>query len=667
MPTFNSILVANRGEIACRILRTAQALGYRTVTVYSEADSDSPHLQLADQALCIGPAAASQSYLNIPAIISAAQRSGAQAIHPGYGFLSENPALAEACATAGLQFIGPGIDALRLMGNKRLAKTAMLAAGVPCIPGYSGAEQDDARLLTEAQSIGFPLMIKASAGGGGRGMRLVTDLNALPEQLRSAHNEALAAFGSDELILERALINPRHVEVQIFGDQHGNLIHLGERDCSIQRRHQKVIEEAPCPILSAEQREAMGTAAIKAAASVGYYGAGTVEFMLDAAGDFYFLEMNTRLQVEHPVTEMITGLDLVAWQFEVAEGRELPLQQHQIQLQGHAIEARLYAEDPSQQFLPQSGQVLHWQPAQLPGVRIDHGIQSGQTISPHYDPMLAKIIAHGSSREQARTRLIQALEQSLLIGVQSNQQFLLELLQAPAFARADTSTAFIDQHCQQLPALQAPVLDIDALSIAAVLWYMNEPHRALPAQQPADLHGWSNGAPIPAVCRLRHAGQLHSLRLTPKPGTGGLHLQVSHADQHREIVFVALSPLQLTLELDGVRQQRSWYRRGHCLWLVERGVTQLFEDCSHLPIGRSQSQSGDSVSAPMDGCLVSLQAQAGEQVSQGQLLGIMEAMKMEHPLRAPRDGRIDAITASVGQQLSRRQVVIKLLPLGSSE
>ncbi len=360
MPGLKKILIANRGEIACRIQRTAQALGYRTVAVFSDADADALHVRMADEAVKLGPAPVQQSYLNIPAILDATRRTGADAIHPGYGFLSENAGFALACRDAGITFIGPSPEAIELMGSKRLSKIAMIEAGVPCINGYQGAEQDDATLSREAERIGYPLMIKASAGGGGRGMRLVHDASDLLEQIRTARSEALNGFGSAELILEQALIEPRHVEIQLFGDRHGNLIYLGERDCSVQRRHQKVIEEAPCPVMTAELRQAMGEAALKAGRAVKYVGAGTVEFLLDARGQFYFLEMNTRLQVEHPVTELITGLDLVAWQLNIAEGQPLPLRQEQVQLTGHAMEVRLYAEDPAQGFLPQTGRVVAW-------------------------------------------------------------------------------------------------------------------------------------------------------------------------------------------------------------------------------------------------------------------------------------------------------------------
>ncbi len=453
MPAIHKILIANRGEIACRIQRTAQALGYRTVALFSDADADALHVQMADQAVNIGAAPVHQSYLNIPAILDAARRSGADAIHPGYGFLSENPGFARACAEAGLTFIGPSADAIELMGSKRLSKIAMLDAGVPCIAGYQGAAQDDATLLREAERIGYPLMIKASAGGGGRGMRLVHSSDELPAQLRTARSEALNGFGSDELILEQALIEPRHVEVQLFGDCHGNLIYLGERDCSVQRRHQKVIEEAPCPVMTGELRRAMGEAALKAGRAVNYVGAGTVEFLLDARGQFYFLEMNTRLQVEHPVTELITGQDLVAWQLAVAEGQPLPLTQEQVTLNGHAMEVRLYAEDPTQNFLPQTGRVQAWEPVLNPGARIDHGLREGQLISPFYDPMLGKLIAHGATREEARRKLLRAVQDSVLLGVQSNQRLLVSLLQHPQFISGEFSTAFIAQHFTDHPCL----------------------------------------------------------------------------------------------------------------------------------------------------------------------------------------------------------------------
>ncbi|MDP6876477.1 MAG: biotin carboxylase N-terminal domain-containing protein, partial [Alphaproteobacteria bacterium] len=389
---FTKVLIANRGEIACRIMRTAHTMGYRTVAVYSEADGDAPHVGMADQAVCIGPAPVAESYLNVPAILDAAARTGADAVHPGYGFLAENGDFARACTDAGLTFIGPSAEAIDLMGNKRLSKLRMMEAEVPCVPGYSGAEQDDGVLVAEGETIGFPLMVKAASGGGGRGMRLVESADDLPGAISGARSEAENAFGSGELILEKAVIEPRHVEIQVFADGHGNCVHLGERDCSIQRRHQKVVEEAPSPAVDGDLRAAMGAAAVAAARAIDYRGAGTVEFLLGADGGFYFLEMNTRLQVEHPVTEMITGLDLVAWQLDVAAGEALPLTQDEIKFAGHAIEVRLYAEDPYADFLPQTGTVVAWRPSAQ--VRVDTGIVEGQEISPFYDPMVAKVIAH---------------------------------------------------------------------------------------------------------------------------------------------------------------------------------------------------------------------------------------------------------------------------------
>ena len=420
---FNSVLIANRGEIACRIMRTAKAMGLRTIAVYSEADSDAPHVKMADQAYLLGPAPVGESYLLGDKIIEAAKATNTGAIHPGYGFLSENSGFAKACADAGLIFIGPEPDAIDLMGDKAKSKRRMIKAGVPCVPGYQGEVQDDGTLLKKSQSIGFPIMVKAAAGGGGRGMRFVDDPKDLPTAIKDARSEAANAFGSDVLILERAVQRPRHVEIQVFADRYGNTVHLGERDCSVQRRHQKVLEEAPCPVMTSDLRAAMGAAAVKAAKDIGYVGAGTVEFMLDGSGEFFFLEMNTRLQVEHPVTEMITGLDLVALQINVASGQELGLTQDDINLNGHAIEARLYAEDPTADFLPATGPIHRCSPASGPGIRIDSGIKTGGEVSPFYDPMLAKVIAFGETREIARRRLVEALKDTVFFGTKTNKAF----------------------------------------------------------------------------------------------------------------------------------------------------------------------------------------------------------------------------------------------------
>ncbi|WP_300296935.1 acetyl/propionyl/methylcrotonyl-CoA carboxylase subunit alpha, partial [Ferrovibrio sp.] len=500
---FDTILIANRGEIACRVIRSARALGYRTVAVYSEADAGAPHTLLADRAICIGPAEAKQSYLSIAAIIDAARRTGAQAVHPGYGFLSENEAFAQACADAGLVFIGPPASAIAAMGNKAAAKRRMIDAKVPCVPGYQGPSTDsgqsDAVLLHEAERIGLPVMVKAAAGGGGRGMRLVRQHAELLPAIQSARSEAENAFGSPELILEKAVVDGRHVEIQVFADAHGNVIHLGERDCSVQRRHQKVIEEAPSPAVTAELRAQMGAAAVAAAKAIGYVGAGTVEFLLDGNGrDFYFLEMNTRLQVEHPVTEMITGLDLVALQIRVAAGDRLPLAQSDVRLNGHAIEVRLYAEAPHKGFLPQSGLLALWQPLVGEGIRVDHGLhESGQVISPFYDPMIAKIIVHGATREEARRRLIVALERCVALGIETNRGFLIDLLRHADFAAGRATTRFIPQHFET-PA--APVADDTLLNMAALLWF--ERAAASCGHDPAT--GWSSTGRLGSPVLLQH-------------------------------------------------------------------------------------------------------------------------------------------------------------------
>jgi geranyl-CoA carboxylase alpha subunit len=591
-----------------------------------------------------------QSYLNIPAILDAARRSGADAIHPGYGFLSENADFARACEQAGLTFIGPSVAAIELMGSKRRSKIAMLEAGVPCIAGYQGAEQDDATLLREAERIGYPLMIKASAGGGGRGMRLVHDSSDLPAQLRTARSEASNGFGSDELILEQALIEPRHVELQLFGDQHGNLIYLGERDCSVQRRHQKVIEEAPCPVMTAELRQAMGEAALKAGRAVNYVGAGTVEFLLDARGEFYFLEMNTRLQVEHPVTELITGLDLVAWQLLVAEGQPLPLSQDQVQLNGHAMEVRLYAEDPAQDFLPQTGRISAWQPAH--GTRFDHGLLEGQSVSPFYDPMLGKLIAHGATREEARRKLLRAVQDTVLLGVQSNQRLLVSLLQHPQFISGNFSTAFIAQHFSDHPSLHKYSPSIEDLAIATVLFYQAS---ALTHRQP--LTGWRNNASVPLHYRLGLDEQNWRLQLLAE-SHGGFKVQI--AERTLELKLVDHDAQSVTIEVDGLRQRHAYRLDAGQLWLFTHPGALHLEDRTHAVIDSQTSVSSGTLKAPMDGAIVDVLVSEGSPVSKGQLLVVLEAMKMEHPLKAGIDGVLKRVQVKVGDQVKNRQVLLQV-------
>lgn len=639
MPDFTKILIANRGEIACRIQRTAQALGYRTVAVYSDADAQALHVQMADEAVNIGPAPVQQSYLNIPAIIQAARLTGADAVHPGYGFLSENPAFARACQHAGLTFIGPSAEAIELMGSKRLSKLAMLEAGVPCIAGYQGAAQDDSTLQREAERIGYPLMIKASAGGGGRGMRLVHQPEALLDNLHTARSEAKNAFGSDELILEQALIEPRHVEIQVFGDSHGHLIYLGERDCSIQRRHQKIIEEAPCPLMTPALRQAMGEAALRAGRAVNYVGAGTVEFLLDRNGQFYFLEMNTRLQVEHPVTELITGLDLVDWQLQIAAGHPLSLDQAGVTLSGHAMEVRLYAEDPAQGFLPQTGKVLHWQPAA--GVRVDHGVLEGQRISPFYDPMLGKIIAHGATREEARRKLLRAVEDTVLLGVASNQHLLADLLKHPGFVSADFSTGFIAEHFSEVPALPATE---EQLAVAAALFYQ---HSA--GQHRQGLVGWRNNATLAWTYRLAVHDEVREIAVSVLENE---RLHANGLDIHP----LATDGRWASLIINGIRRRIAYHLDGDQLWLPGITVTNRTQQV----VERQADAGSGRVKAPMDGAIVDVRVSAGDSVSKGQLLLVLEAMKMEHPLKADRDGVVKGVQVTAGDQVRNRQVLLEI-------
>ncbi|PIB65339.1 acetyl/propionyl/methylcrotonyl-CoA carboxylase subunit alpha [Pseudomonas sp. 2995-3] len=637
MPAFTKILIANRGEIACRIQRTAQALGYRTVAVFSDADAQALHVQMADEAVHIGPAPVNQSYLNIPAILDAARRTGADAIHPGYGFLSENAAFAQACLDAGLTFIGPSVAAIELMGSKRQSKLAMLDAGVPCIAGYQGNAQDDATLQQEANRIGYPLMIKASAGGGGRGMRLVHDGSQLLDQLRTARSEALNAFGSDELILEQALIDPRHVEIQLFGDNHNNLIYLGERDCSIQRRHQKVIEEAPCPVMTPALRQAMGEAALKAGRAVNYVGAGTVEFLLDRNGHFYFLEMNTRLQVEHPVTELITGLDLVELQLNIAAGEPLPLQQADVTLTGHAMEVRLYAEDPAQGFLPQTGDVLRWEPAAQ--VRIDHGVLEGQRISPFYDAMLGKIIAHGATREEARRKLLRAVQDTVLLGVTTNQGLLVDLLGQADFIAGEFSTGFIAKHFNDIPRHAATK---EQVALAAALFYQ---HSANTHRQ--GLSGWRNKAAW--RYRLAVNDEVQDLDVNVLDGN---HLQANGIEIHD----LTTDGRWATLVIDGIRRRLPYHLDDTQLWLP--GV-KIINRTQHVASRQADASTG-IVKAPMDGAIVDIRVSTGESVSKGQLLLVLEAMKMEHPLTAGIDGVIKGVQVVAGDQVRNRQVLLEI-------
>ena len=612
---FGKVLVANRGEIAWRVMRTAKAMGYRTVAVYSDADKDAPHVAFADEAVRIGPPPVGESYLSIDRILEAAHTSGADAIHPGYGFLSENEAFATACETAGLVFIGPTPAAIAAMGNKAAAKRRMIEAGVPCVPGYQGADQSDATLESESHTIGLPVMVKAAAGGGGRGMRLVEHEGDLLDAIRTARAEAESAFGSGELILEKAVIDSRHVEIQVFADTHGNVIHLGERDCSVQRRHQKVIEEAPSPAVSADLRKEMGAAAVAAAKAIAYRGAGTVEFLLGKDGAFYFLEMNTRLQVEHPVTEAITGLDLVEWQLRVARGEPLPLTQDEVRFTGHAIEVRLYAEDPYAGFLPQTGRIDVWQPAAGPGVRVDHGMKDGLAISPFYDPMIAKVIASGATREEARRRLVKALRDTVVLGPTTNRHFLIRLLEHPEFAAGQATTAFIGKH-----SFPTPEVSERHWTLAATLLWRHSAGR-----YPAELRGWRNSNPEPTRIKLAVDETARTLLVERDTGANAPH----HIDGN-----------DIVVDLDS--------------------HTVRFHDRTYAPPASAAAGGDGKLRAPMDGRIVAIRVAAGDTVVRGQTLVVLEAMKIQHQLKATLDARIESVSVLEGQQVANRTVLVTL-------
>jgi geranyl-CoA carboxylase alpha subunit len=651
VPGFTTILIANRGEIACRVIRSAKALGYRTVALYSEADVGALHTQLADHAICIGPAEAKESYLKIAAILEAGQRTGADAVHPGYGFLSENADFAKACTDAGLVFIGPPASAIAAMGNKAAAKQRMIAAKVPCVPGYQGADQSDAALVKEAEKIGLPVMVKAAAGGGGRGMRLVHDKAALADAIRTARNEAENAFGSGELILEKAITAGRHVEIQVFADSHGNIIHLGERDCSVQRRHQKVIEESPSPAVDAALRAKMGVAAVVAARAISYVGAGTVEFLLDGDGSFYFLEMNTRLQVEHPVTEAVTGLDLVALQIRVAAGDRLPLTQDDVTLTGHAIEVRLYAEAPAQNFLPQSGRLALWSPPQkdMEGIRVDHGLHGrDQAITPFYDPMIAKIIAHGATREDARRRLMAALESTAALGIETNRGFLIDLLSHAEFAAGSATTAFIPQHFAGVAA-KAP--DARMQGIAALLWF--EQGAARFGHDPAQ--AWYSGGAFAWPVKLG-IGEASVKRTVAVLGANrycidGVDYTVTVRGENRMRVLAG-----------DIEQDVAYVFAGDRLYLACGRHDLACCDLTWAPPAEAEGAAERELRAPMNGKIVAVLAAAGDRVRKGQRLVVMEAMKMQHEMVARVDATVDALPVKVGDQVATRQLLAALTP-----
>jgi geranyl-CoA carboxylase alpha subunit len=645
---FRKILVANRGEIALRIMRTARRLGYGVVAVYSDADRDSLHVREADEAVRIGEALPAQSYLNIGAIIAAAKSSGADAVHPGYGFLAENEDFAQACRDAGLVFIGPSPEAIKAMGNKAGAKEIMLAAGVPCVPGYQGADQSDAVMLAEARKIGFPVMIKAVAGGGGRGMRLVVDASAFPDALRSARSEAKAAFGDATVILERAIVDPRHIEIQVFGDAFGNAIHLGERDCSVQRRHQKLIEEAPSPAVTPELRARMGAIAVNAIKSIGYEGAGTLEFLLDSSGDFYFMEMNTRLQVEHPVTEAVTGLDLVDLQVRVASGEPLGLRQEDITFNGHAIEVRLCSEDAAHDFMPQSGRMALWQ---MPsGLRVEHALHSGSEIPPFYDSMIAKLVSHGATRDEARRKLLQGLEQTIAFGVTTNQAFLAACVSHPEFASGGATTAFIGRHRD---ALLAPRKDAGTeAALGALLLYVTD------ANAPPWRSGRSLAAAFPVPVRVELDHGVYDLDVARERDGG--YVASSDGAKHR-FEIDELGSDTVRFRTNGLAESARFLRDRDRLYLLHRGLTISVRDLTlAAPANASATGSDGKVRAAMNGRVVAVLVKPGEHVAAGQPVITLEAMKMEHVHAAPIAGVIAAIDVAEGDQVTTGKIVVEI-------
>ena len=663
MNNFNSILIANRGEIACRVIRTAKKLGYRTVAVYSDADAGAPHVKLADDAVRIGSGPVGESYLVPELILQAAASSGAESIHPGYGFLSENAAFAEAVESAGLVFIGPTREAIDVMGNKAESKRRMIEAGVPCVPGYEGHDQSDKTLIAEGLKIDLPLMVKAAAGGGGRGMRLVHDQADLANAIKIARAEAEGAFGSGELILEKAIIKPRHVEIQVFADTFGNTVHLGERDCSVQRRHQKVIEEAPCPIMTPELREKMGQSAIDAAKSVNYRGAGTVEFLLDDSGFFYFLEMNTRLQVEHPVTELITGLDLVALQISVAQGDSLNLSQADISLEGHAIEVRLYTEDPSQDFLPASGPVDLWAPASGVGVRIDDGISTGQAISPFYDPMVAKVIGYGPTREAARLRLIGALKETVLFGTPSNKDFLIQCLDKQSFIDGAATTAFIGEEFSAADLDAAPVSFLDSAVAATLeLCLENKAHFQRSLLVSCELKNWTIASAMVSRKQYQFVDITHDLSISPiNSSADTYHVADTAAEQSAVIQVISMQDNKAVVLFDGVKLVAQFMQRQRGqIYCSIQGRGAFFKDLIILDGVVDDAEGGGRVIAPMHGLLLEVMVSAGDEVVKGQTLAVLEAMKMHYEILAEVDGTVEEVSAVAGSQVAVDDVLIEI-------
>ncbi len=670
MNEFRKVLVANRGEIARRIFRTLREMGLETVAVYSDADRDSPHVREADEAVYLGPAPSTDSYLSQAAVITAAKAVGADAVHPGYGFLAENAGFAERCADGRLVFIGPTAETIRIMGDKAEAKALAAKVGVPVLEGFSLDDLEPEAIRGEAESLGFPLLIKALAGGGGKGMRVVSDSADLDSAVAAAAREAESAFGDGSLLIERLVEAPRHVEIQILGDVHGHVVHLFERDCSVQRRHQKVFEESPSPAVDAELRERMGAAAVALARAVDYRGAGTVEFLLEPGSDgsFYFLEMNTRLQVEHPVTEMVSGLDLVRLQVEVAQGIPLSFQQDDLELSGHAIEARLYAEDPEGDFLPATGTVSLWATPELPGLRIDSGVEQGTTVTIHYDPMLAKVIAHGRDRTEALRRLQRGLSALAVGGLTTNRDFLLATVEQDAFRQGDVDTAFIERHLPEgarVRHLDEETLDLHSIAAILSLIYAR---RQMPSPVPAGIPlGWRNNRWRPQEQTFDHGEKRLVVRYLAREENRFELAVIVQADEvepvWRVVRVVDARDDRLVVEIDGVRR-RFRVGRGAAGRLSIHGLGTVSEltRVPRFPERRASAIAG-GCAAPMTGRVVEVAVSEGTRVEAGTTLVVLEAMKMEHRLKAQEDGVVQAVHARAGQMVDPDEVLVVVGPL----
>jgi 3-methylcrotonyl-CoA carboxylase alpha subunit len=669
---FKKILIANRGEIACRVAATARRMGIRTVAVYSEADADARHVMACDEAVLIGGPAPRDSYLRADRILEVAKATGAQAVHPGYGFLSENEAFAQACADAGIAFIGPPPAAIRAMGRTSAAQSLMAKAGVPLVPGYHGDDNDPALLAREAARIGYPVLIKASAGGGGKGMRRVDRAEDFAAALASCQREAQSSFGDQHVLVERYVLRPRHIEIQVFGDSHGGCLHLFERDCSVQRRHQKVLEEAPAPGMAPERRAEMGAAAVAAARAVGYVGAGTVEFIAEEVDDgdlrFYFMEMNTRLQVEHPVTEAITGLDLVEWQLRVAAGQPLPLRQDQLTITGHAIEARICAENPDGGFLPATGtmDVLRWpehvsfeRVTAAHPVRVDAGVREGDAITPYYDSMIAKLIVQGDTRAQALARLGAALAATHIVGLNTNVAFLRRVVECDAFATADLDTALIER--ERAVLLDQPPLAIEIAAAGVVARALADEATAADDDPWSRRDGWRLHGGARRHFDIEHAGVLHAVALArPHGAAAETRCELQIGDRRWPITARPLGGARHDVTLGDRRLHLTVYAHGErvAVFAPEHGaVLRQIDAIAHACEAAAE---GGRLTAPMPGKVIAFMAQAGDTVTQGQALAVMEAMKMEHTLHAPRDGVVAELLYAVGDQVAEGGELLRL-------